>query len=106
MFGLVKRPKITRQGPAPGELPRLDELVSDFEPVTRRQRLVIVAVAVVTVVVLWLLLLYRPGGHPRVFPPSPPASSSLPCPPGQSSGCVGGQADVLLLPAASAPASR
>ncbi|WP_395702216.1 hypothetical protein [Aquabacterium sp.] len=106
MFGLFKRPKTVRQGPPPGTLPLLDDLVSEFRPVTRRQRLAIVAVALVTVVTLWLLLLFRPGGHPRVFPPAPPASSSLPCPPGQASGCVGGQADVLLLPAAPASAAR
>lgn len=77
--------------------------VDRFRPTTRRQRLGIIAAAVATVVILWLLLLYRPGGNPRRYVTQP-----APCAQGQSSGCIGGQADVLLLPgpapsAASAP---
>lgn len=72
--------------------------VDRFRPTTRRQRLGIIAAAAATVVILWLLLLYRPGGNPRRYVTQP-----APCAPGQSSGCVGGQADVLLLP--SGPAS-
>lgn len=73
--------------------------VDRYRPTTRRQRLGLIAAAVATVVVLWLLLLYRPGGNPRRYVPPPP----VPCAPGQTSGCVGGQADVLLLPGAQAP---
>jgi len=76
----------------PALLPRVDK----FRPTTRRQRLVIMAVAAATVVVLWLLLLYRPGGNPYRYVQPPPA----PCTAGQTSGCVGGQSNVLLLPAA------
>jgi len=73
---------------------------NDYHPTSRRQRLIIVAVTVATVVVLWLLLIYHPGGKPRVWP------EPKRCAPGQTEGCVGGKADVLLLPAAPAsPAS-
>lgn len=80
---------------APGDVqPQVDR----YRPTSRRQRLVIIAVALATAVVLWLLLLYRPGGNPYRYMPAPPA----PCAAGQTSGCVGGQANVLLLPAAPA----
>lgn len=65
-----------------------------------RQRRCIVLATLLTVAILWSLLLFRPGAKVRVFPPEPP----LPiCQPGQASGCVGGQANVLLLPAAAQP---
>jgi hypothetical protein len=71
----------------------------EYRPTSRRQHLVIVAVTVATVVGLWLLLLYRPGGHPRTYAPTA-------CAAGQSRGCIGGQADVVLLSAsAAAPAT-
>jgi hypothetical protein len=73
-------------------------MTDEYRPTSRRQHLVIVAVTAATVVGLWLLLLYRPGGHPRTYPPQA-------CAEGQSRGCVGGQTDVVLLPppAASSP---
>ena len=72
-----------------------------YRPINRRQRLKIVALTVAVVVALWMLLLWRPGAHPRPIPGVTP----MPCKPGQTQGCIGGQADVMLLPAASA-ASR
>jgi len=75
--------------------------VDKFRPINRRQRLKIIALTVAVVVALWSLLLLRPGSHPRVIPGVTP----VPCQPGQTQGCVGGQANVMLLPAASA-ASR
>ncbi len=69
---------------------------NDFRPTTRRQRLVIVAVTAATVVGLWYLLLERPGFHVKPLPGTGPQ----PCAQGQTSGCVGGRADVLLMPAA------
>lgn len=82
----------------PPELPPTD----DYRPVSPRQRLRLVALTIVTVVGLWLLLLYRPGGNPYRYVTA--ASAPAPCQPGQQQGCVGGQANVMLLPAASAPA--
>lgn len=72
-----------------------------YRPTTRRQRLRIAAVTVATVVALWMLLLLRPGAHVRQFPESAAAAASAPrpCAPGQTQGCVGGQANVMLLPA-------
>lgn len=77
-----------------------------YRPTSRRQRLVIIAVTVATVVGLWMLLLLRPGWHMRKFP-----DNAKRCEPGQTTGCVGGKADVMLIPAepadtASAPASQ
>jgi hypothetical protein len=79
-----------------------------YHPITRRQRLKIIAITVATVVGLWLLLIYRPGGHYSWYTPKP-------CQQGQTQDCVGGQANVMLVPAepaasagraASAPAAR
>lgn len=107
MFGLIKRHKAPpRASPRPGEVPALDAAVSDFRPVSRGQRRWIIVVSLATAIGLWLLLLYRPGGHPRVIPPAPAASATLPCPPGQTSGCVGGKAEVMLLPVQPASAPR
>ena len=71
-----------------------------YRPTSRRQRLIIIAVTVATVVALWMLLLFRPGWHERKFP-----DNAKPCEKGQTSGCVGGKADVLLIPAEPAAAS-
>lgn len=75
--------------------------VDKFRPTNRRQRLKIIALTVAVVVALWMLLLLRPGAHPRPIPGVTPE----PCRAGQTQGCIGGQANVVLLPAASA-ASR
>ncbi|HEV8690852.1 MAG TPA: hypothetical protein VGQ91_11185 [Ideonella sp.] len=69
---------------------------NDYRPTSRRQRRIIIAVTAATVVVLWLLLIYHPGGKPRVYP------EPKRCAPGQTTGCVGGQADVMLIPASPA----
>jgi hypothetical protein len=64
-----------------------------YRPTPRRQRLIIVAVTVATVVTLWMVLLLRPGWHVRTFP------DAAKCAKGQTTGCVGGKADVMLIPA-------
>lgn len=84
---------------SPPPLPTLP--VDRYRPTNRRQRLKIIALTVAVVVALWMLLLLRPGAHPRPIAGVTPA----PCKPGQTQGCIGGQANVVLLPAASA-ASR
>lgn len=68
-----------------------------YRPTSRRQRLVIIAVTVATVVALWMLLLLRPGWHQRKFP-----DHAKLCEKGQTTGCVGGRADVMLIPASPA----
>lgn len=82
---------------------RRPDATDDFRPTSRRQRLVIIAVTAATVVFLWWMLLEKPGFHVKPLPGTGPQ----PCAAGQSSGCVGGLADVTLVPAASpsAPAS-
>ncbi len=67
-----------------------------FRPLTRRRRLLVVLLAVATAVTVVMLLLAPPGGvqRQRALP--------LPCADGQAQGCVGGKADVIVVPA-SAP---
>jgi hypothetical protein len=72
-----------------------------YRPTSPRQRRVIIAVTVATVLATWLLLIYRPGGHPRTYP----RAGTSACAPGQTSGCVGGRAEVMLIPADSASAA-
>jgi hypothetical protein len=76
--------------------------VDPYRPTSRRQKLVIVAVTVATVVGLWVLLLMRSHVEPI------PGSQRGRCLPNQTSGCVGGKADITVLPASTpdrAPAS-
>ena len=72
--------------------------VDPYRPTSRRQKLVIVAITVPTVVALWVLLLKPSEVEPI------PGSQRGRCLPNQTSGCVGGQADITLMPA-STPAS-
>lgn len=67
-----------------------------YRPTSRRQRLIIIAVTAATVVGLWMALIYRPGWHVRKFP-----DNAKPCEKGQTEGCVGGKANVTLIPASS-----
>ncbi len=75
-------------------------MTDPYRPTTRRQRLVIVALTVATVVALWLVLLMRPGFHVEPLP----GTSRAPCSGAQTTGCVGGKAEVVLLPAPAASA--
>jgi hypothetical protein len=82
----------------PDEQQGIPPKVDPYRPTSRRQKLVIVAVTVATVVGLWVLLLMRSHVEPI------PGSQKGRCLPNQTTGCVGGQADVMLVPA-SVPAS-
>lgn len=73
-----------------------------FPPLSRRRRLLIVALAVATAVTVVLMLVERPGGVKR--PPPGAAADRARCSGGQTDGCVGGKAIVIVAPAA--PASR
>jgi hypothetical protein len=77
-------------------------VVADFPAPTRRRRVLIALLAVGTAITVTLLMLYPPGGVKRRPPPPPPDAAT--CAPGQSTGCVGGMATVIV-PAAPA-ASR
>lgn len=82
-----------------GEEAKADAGPNPYRPTTRRQRLVILAITTAVVVALWMLLIERPGWKVQPIPGSPLA----PCRAGQTTDCVGGQANVLLIPAAPAP---
>ena len=73
-----------------------------------RRRALIVLLAVATAITVVWAMLERPGGiqHPVRPPPADAARCAL----GQTQGCVGGRADIILLPqparsGATAPAS-
>ena len=82
-----------------GEEAKADTGPNPYRPTTRRQRLVILAITTAVVVALWMLLIERPGWKVQPIPGSPLA----PCRAGQTTDCVGGQANVLLIPATPAP---
>jgi len=70
-----------------------------YRPLSRRRRLLILLLAVATAVAVAVTLLDPPGGVRRV------RHLPLPCTGGQQTDCVGGRADVIVVPPASAPAS-
>ncbi len=87
----------SRTPPAlPGDL--LEPQTARYRPLPGRRRLLILLLAIATAVTIFWLLLYRPGGvratRVRLLPTL--------CTPGQTTGCIGGQSDVIALPAASA----
>jgi hypothetical protein len=73
----------------------------DLPALPLRRRILIVVLAIVTAVTIVLLLLNRPGdpkrGMTRVVP------EPAPCATGQSRDCVGGKADVIVVPASAVP---
>jgi hypothetical protein len=77
---------------------------SAFRPVSLRRRLLVALLAVATAVTLFIMMLERIGA-PEIPRPPPPADPSV-CAEGQLSGCLGGKAEVIVVPAATpAPAS-
>jgi hypothetical protein len=74
--------------------PRTDD---DLPTLPLRRRLLIVVLAIVTAATIVLLLLDRPGdpkrGMTRVLRELPPCTAA------QSRDCVGGKADVIVVPA-------
>lgn len=71
----------------------------DLPPMPWRRRALLLLLAVVTAVLIVLALIYQPGRKPR---PLPPPADAARCRPGQTRDCVGGTAEVMLLPSSSA----
>lgn len=72
----------------------------DFRPLPLRRRLLIALLAVATAVTLFLMMLERIGA-PEI--PRPPAPAGPPvCAAGQLNGCLGGKAEVIVVPAVAA----
>jgi hypothetical protein len=69
-------------------------VIDDFPALPRKRRLLIALIAVATAITVVLLMLYPPGGVKRKPPPPPPDAAA--CAPGQTSGCVGGIATVIV----------
>jgi hypothetical protein len=63
-----------------------------------RRRLLILLLAVASAISVALLLLYPPGGVQRKR--APPGADAPRCAAGQLTNCVGGKAEVIVLPAA------
>jgi hypothetical protein len=75
-----------------------------FPRVPLRRRLLVALLAVATAVTLFVMMLERIGA-PEIPRPPPPAAPAV-CAEGQLSGCLGGKAEVIVVPAAAAaPAS-
>ncbi len=74
-----------------------------FPAVPLRRRVLIAVLAVATATTLIMMMLERTGA-PEI--PRPPAAAGLaPCAEGQLNGCLGGKAEVILVPAASGAAA-
>jgi hypothetical protein len=80
---------------------------NDFQPTSTRQRRLIIGLTLIAFVVMWVLLIWEPGNDPQTrYPTLYEPRKDLPtCAPGQTTGCVGGQANVMLLPGSAAPAA-
>lgn len=68
-----------------------------YPSLTGRRRVLLLLLAVAAAVTVMWLLLERPGGlhGPKAQPPGP-----APCSAAQTRDCVGGQSDVIAVPAA------
>jgi hypothetical protein len=74
-----------------------------FPAAPLRRRVLVAVLAVATATTLIMMMLERTGA-PEI--PRPPAAAGpAPCAEGQLSGCLGGKADVILVPAASGAAA-
>ena len=73
-----------------------------YQPLTAKTRVLVVVLALLTAATVMLSMIYRPGSPPP--PPRAVAPDAPRCAPGQSTGCVGGTAAVIALPASAAPA--
>ena len=72
-----------------------------YRPVSRRRRLLLVALAVAVAV---SILSYMLGRRDEIVRTGQTVQGeAAPCKPGQTQGCVGGIATVIVTPAASAP---
>lgn len=67
--------------------------VGEFNPITPRRRLLIVVLALSTAGLVMYSVLERPGLH--LTRPKPVEAAA--CVKGQQTGCVGGQADVIMV---------
>ncbi len=74
----------------------------DYRPVSRRRRLLIALLAIATAVTIVMSLVSPPAGSrgPHAASQAPDAPA---CGPGQTTDCVGGRADVFLVPAPAGP---
>jgi hypothetical protein len=75
----------------------------EFPPAPLRRRLLVALLAVATAATLFMLMLERIGA-PEIRRPPPPAGPSV-CAEGQLSGCLGGKAEVIVVPAAASTGS-
>lgn len=72
-----------------------------YRPLTAKKKVLVVVLALLTATTVLLSMIYRPGSPPP--PPRAVAPDAARCAPGQTTGCVGGTASVIALPASAAP---
>lgn len=93
--------------PAPAKPPpapnQPEPQVDDYRPTSGRRRLLIALLAVATATTLMWMMLERVGAPPvqRVLPEDRPR-----CAEGQTEGCVGGRAEVLVVPVPASSSPR
>jgi hypothetical protein len=73
-----------------------------YQPLSVKMRVFVVVLALVTAATVLLSMVFRLGSPPP--PPRAVAPDAARCAPGQTTGCVGGTAAVIALPASAAPA--
>lgn len=73
-----------------------------YRPLTLKKQALVVVLALTTAATILLSMVYRLGSPP--IPPPAVAPDAARCAVGQTTGCVGGMAAVIALPASAAPA--
>ncbi len=73
-----------------------------YRPLTRKKHALVVVLAALTFATIWLGMAYRPGSA-LATPRAPPPDAAR-CVAGQTTGCVGGMAAVIAVPAAASAA--
>ncbi len=80
-----------------------DDLDRPFPRLRWRRRALIALLAVATAITVVTTLLHPPGGVHRI---RAMAADVAACAPGQTTACVGGTAEVIMMPGPAASASR
>lgn len=97
-------PSTSKPPPKPPPAPNQPEpQVDDYRPTSGRRRLLIALLAVATATTLMWMMLERVGAPPvqRVLPEDRPR-----CAEGQTEACVGGRAEVLVVPVPASSSPR
>ena len=78
--------------------------VDSYQPIPKRRRWLILVLAITTAIGIVWMMLERVGAPPLKRIATPDAA--VPCTPGQTTGCVGGTASVIMIAPPASAASR